>query len=81
MAVGAHNGTLEVVPGKRSRPMAHDGDPENHTIREEDLAGQKRQIIDCGPGSAVFLDSFVPHRALPNRSDKVRWSVVTWMMT
>ncbi|MEO7424457.1 MAG: phytanoyl-CoA dioxygenase family protein [Fibrobacteria bacterium] len=78
--VGAHNGSLEVVPGIRTGPMAHNGDPENHTIKEEDLEGQRKLIIECGLGSAVFLDSFVPHRAIPNLSDAVRWSVVTWMM-
>jgi hypothetical protein len=77
---GAHNGSLEVVPGIRSKPMAHNGDPENHTIKEEDLEGQRRLVIECDLGSAVFLDSFVPHRAIPNLSDTVRWSVVAWMM-
>lgn len=79
--VGIHNGTLEIVPGRRAKPMAHHGDPNHHTIREEDLAAQEKKILDCSLGSAVFLDSFVPHRAIPNLSDSVRWSVVIWMTT
>ena len=76
-----HNGTLEVVPGIRSGPMAHDGDEWKHTIRDQDLEDQKKVIVECDQGSALFLDSFAPHRAIPNLSDEVRWSVVTWMMT
>ncbi|MDB5048769.1 MAG: hypothetical protein JWO30_1840 [Fibrobacteres bacterium] len=80
--VDAHagNGTLEVVPGIRAFPMAHEGGPAGHTIREEDLEGFGKRIVDCDAGNAVFLDAFVPHRALPNPGDEVRWSVVTWMM-
>lgn len=78
---GLHNGTLEVVPGMRPQPMAHNGGPEKHTILDEDLEGHEKKVIDCSLGSAVFLDAFVPHRAIPNLSGQVRWSVVTWMMT
>lgn len=76
----ALNGTLEIVPGLRCHPIAHNGDPENHTILEEDLDGHRKKVLDCSLGSAVFLDSFVPHRAIPNLSGEIRWSVVTWMM-
>lgn len=31
--------------------------------------------------AASAMDAFVPHRALPNRSGQVRWSVVVWMMS
>ncbi len=80
MSVDAGNGALEVVPGKRAFPMAHEGDPDKHTIREADLEGHGKRVIDCALGTAVFLDAFVPHRAIPNLSNQVRWSVVTWMM-
>jgi Phytanoyl-CoA dioxygenase (PhyH) len=76
----AGNGTLEVVPGIRTAPMAHEGDPTKHTIHEDALDGMERVVIECGKGSALFLDSFVPHRAVPNLGDEVRWSVITWMM-
>jgi hypothetical protein len=76
----AGNGTLEVVPGIRTGPMPHEGDPSHHTIREADLAECPRTIVDCEEGRALFLDSFVPHRAVPNLSGEARWSVVTWMM-
>jgi phytanoyl-CoA hydroxylase len=77
----AKNGTLEVVPGIRAFPLEHKGDPHGHTIREEDVEGFEKKIVNCPEGSALFLDSFVPHRAIPNLSDQIRWSVVTWMMT
>jgi phytanoyl-CoA hydroxylase len=77
----AGNGTLEVVPGIRAFPLAHEGEPDGHTILDEALHGMERRVVDCNAGSAVFLDAFVPHRAIPNLSDTVRWSVVTWMMT
>lgn len=77
----ASNGTLEVVPGIRSFPMPHDGDPSKHTIAEADLAENPKTLVECPEGSSVFLDAFVPHRAIPNRSGQVRWSVVVWMTT
>jgi phytanoyl-CoA dioxygenase PhyH len=77
----ASNGTLEVAPGIRTFPMDHEGDPSKHTIREQDLAGSAKTIVECPEGSSVFLDAFVPHRAIPNRSGQVRWSVVAWMMS
>jgi hypothetical protein len=80
MDVDIHNGTLEVVPGMRDYPMVHNGDLQNHTIREEDLEGLEKRAIRCPRGSALFLDAFVPHRAIPNLSDQARWSVVVWMM-
>jgi hypothetical protein len=76
----ASNGTLEVAPGIRAFPMDHEGDPSKHTIREEDLAAFDKTIVTCPEGNSVFLDAFVPHRAIPNRSGQVRWSVVVWMM-
>lgn len=76
--VTEYNGTLEVVPGRRSCPIPHD--PVSHIIREEDLEGQDRKMLECGLGSAAFLDSFLPHRAIPNLSRQVRLSVVVWMM-
>lgn len=77
----AGNGTLEIAPGIRTAPMRHEGDPSRHTIRAADLAECPKTIVDCAEGRAVFLDSFVPHRAVPNLGGEARWSVVTWMMT
>ena len=74
------NGTLEVAPGIRTFPMDHEGDPSKHTIAEADLADCPKTIVECPEGSSVFLDAFVPHRAIPNRSGQVRCSVVAWMM-
>jgi hypothetical protein len=76
----ASNGTLEVAPGMRPGPVSHRGDPHGHTIREEDLAKDAKRIVACPEGSSLFLDAFVPHRAIPNRSGEARWSVVAWMM-
>jgi hypothetical protein len=79
--VGPDNGTLEVVPGIRSRPMEHEIRPEGkHIIPEASLAGCPRRPILCRKGDGVFLDSFVPHRALPHPGDEVRWSAVAWMI-
>jgi phytanoyl-CoA dioxygenase PhyH len=77
----ASNGTLEVAPGIRTFPMEHEGDPSRHTIAEADLADCPKTMVECPEGSSVFLDAFVPHRAIANRSGQVRWSAVVWMMT
>jgi hypothetical protein len=60
--------------------MDHDGDPSRHTIGEGALLGMPRAIVECREGNSLFLDAFVPHRAIPNLSDEVRWSVIVWMM-
>jgi len=57
----AHAGTgpWEVVPGIRSFPMAHEGDPSHHTSPRR-TCGQPQD--DCGlrRRAGVFLDAFVP---------------------
>lgn len=77
----ASNGTLEVAPGIRTFPMEHEGDPYKHTIAEAELADCPKTVVECPEGGSVFLDAFVPHRAIPNRSGRARWSVVVWMMS
>jgi hypothetical protein len=74
------NGTLELVPGIRTGPMRHEIESGRHSIPERDLADHAKILVRCKEGSGVFLDSFLPHRAIPNLSGDVRWSVVTWMM-
>jgi hypothetical protein len=36
-------------------------------------------VVPARRGDVVFLDRFVPHRALPVRHDCSRWAVVMWV--
>ncbi len=76
--VHSDNGTLEVAEGLRDGPVPHDNSSGRFLIPDE-LVGDRRHVIVCGAGSAVLLDRYTPHRAVPNRSTDARWSLVVWI--
>ena len=77
-AVGRSSGTLEVALGARRVPPLSDPlESGGFEVRPEAL-GDRRQAITCGVGSVAFVGPYTPHRALPNHSGRVRWSVVCW---
>ena len=74
------NGTLEVIPGHHPEPYAHQSGTRGFFhIPEEILAEQPREILPARAGDVVFLDRFLPHRTMPNRTDTVRWNIVVWV--
>ena len=77
-AVTEHNSCLQIAPGLH-RGALHDGwkDPETGFLG---LAPQVRQRLEgisvqMAAGDALCFTQLTPHRALPNRSNQVRWSI------
>jgi ectoine hydroxylase-related dioxygenase (phytanoyl-CoA dioxygenase family) len=79
MDAGPGSGGLELVTGRRSSPFTHRQKEGRFEIPEGDLAGLPRLQPDCPAGSVLFMDSYTPHRALPNHSGRARWSLVIWV--
>jgi Phytanoyl-CoA dioxygenase (PhyH) len=74
------NGTLEVLPGVYDKPYQHEQTPEGTFYIRDDLLPDASPItLPCPAGDVVFLDRFVPHRTLPNRTSTIRWNVVMWV--
>lgn len=76
---GPDAGGLELATGRRDAPALHDPAPGRFHIRADALASTPKVSPIVPVGSVLFMDRFTPHRALPNRSGKTRWSLVVWM--
>jgi hypothetical protein len=77
MDAGPDSGGLEIAIGMRTAPIPHD--EISNEIPEAALEGMPRHAADCPMGSAVFVDRYTPHRALPNTSDGARIALVMWL--
>jgi hypothetical protein len=66
-------GGMQVVPGSHKWGVIPHED--NGRIMEEDLRAS--DIVDCPVplGGVLLFDKLTAHRALPNRTDKARWSL------
>jgi hypothetical protein len=78
MDSGPRNGGLEVACGRRDRPFEHREGAAKFEIPDALVDLLPKVQPECPAGSAMFLDRFTPHRALPNLSGKARWSLVMW---
>lgn len=76
--VSEENSCLQVAPG-RHRGRLHDGwnDPETGFLGIAPAERARLRGISIGmkAGDALCFTQLTPHRALPNRSDRVRWSM------
>lgn len=76
--VTEHNSCLQVAPGLHRGPL-HEGwnDPETGFlgIAPEVRDALKGVSVEMQPGDALCFTQITPHRALPNRSNQVRWSI------
>ena len=74
------NGTLEVLPGMYEKPYPHEQTADGaFYIREDTLPTRPPVALPCPAGDVVFLDRFIPHHTLPNRTSTIRWNVVMWV--
>lgn len=71
----AEMGCLEVLPSVvNSGYLRHR--PEGGTsIYPEDIPEMEPESMACSRGDLVLMSRFTPHRGMPNRSDKCRWSM------
>ena len=76
--VTERNSCLQVAPGLHRGPL-HEGwnDPETGFLglSPEVRAALEGVSIEMEPGDALCFTQITPHRALPNRSNQVRWSI------
>ena len=76
--VSEHNSCLQVAPGLHRGPL-HEGwnDPETGFLGLSPEVRQKLEgvSVEMAPGDALCFTQMTPHRALPNRSNQVRWSI------
>ena len=76
--VTEHNSCLQIAPGLHRGPL-HEGwnDPETGFLglSPEVRESLKGVSIEMEPGDALCFTQITPHRALPNRSNQVRWSI------
>ena len=78
MDAGPDSGGLEIVRGRQPLPFEHKEGVAKFEIPDAELAALPKVKPVCPAGTALFLDRFTPHRALPNVSGKARWSLVMW---
>lgn len=65
----AANGSLEMIPGMHRQGMLGEmWAPLTNT----DTGDRPYEAVHCQSGDAVFFDSYVPHRSLPNTTDQAR---------
>ncbi len=76
--VTEHNSCLQVAPGfftNRLRDGHRDEESGFLGLGKEDVRQLKGLSIEMEPGDALCFTQLLPHRAVPNLSDAVRWSM------
>ncbi|SEN16547.1 phytanoyl-CoA dioxygenase family protein [Paenibacillus sp. OV219] len=76
--VTEHNSCLQVAPGFFDNTLL-DGEIDQETdflgLKREDANNLIGISLEMDPGDVLCFTQLLPHRALPNRSDAVRWSM------
>lgn len=76
--VTEHNSCLQIAPGHFTNTLL-DGVIDEASdflgLKKEDAQQLKGISIEMEPGDVLIFDQLLPHRALPNHSDAVRWSM------
>ena len=76
--VNKQNSCLQVAPGTFGRELREavmDDVYRNIGLSEADSESLQPITVEMEPGDVLCFNQFVPHRALPNTSDAVRWSL------
>ncbi|MCQ6559485.1 phytanoyl-CoA dioxygenase family protein [Paenibacillus mendelii] len=76
--VTEHNSCLQVAPDLFTDTLLSGHDDEETGflgLSKEDAKKLRAVSIEMEPGDALCFTQLLPHRALPNRSDAVRWSM------
>lgn len=72
------NSCLQVAPGFYRNDLREGHDDEESGflgLSKADAAALRAVSIEMDPGDVLCFNQLLPHRALPNRSDAVRWSM------
>jgi phytanoyl-CoA hydroxylase len=76
--VTEHNSCLQVAPGFFTDTLLEghrDEESEFLGLSKEDARTLQGVSVEMEPGDALCFTQLLPHRALPNHSDAVRWSM------
>ena len=76
--VNKHSSCLQVAPGTFGRELREavmDDVYRNIGLSEADYESLQPITVEMETGDVLCFNQFVPHRALPNTSDAVRWSL------
>lgn len=68
-------GCMEVLPGAWKQGLLEHVNLGGTTIRPDLLPKTPPLCAECPRGGVVFMSKLTPHRGLPNRSEKVRWTI------
>lgn len=66
-------GCMEIIP--RAHTRGHMDHVTGTTIHPEQLPDTPPIAAECPRGGVIFMSKYTPHRGLPNRSDKARWTI------
>jgi ectoine hydroxylase-related dioxygenase (phytanoyl-CoA dioxygenase family) len=71
-------GCLRVVPGSHKLGRVKDSGGQGATVSElqEKYPIEKALVVEAEPGDVVFFHYFTLHGSMPNRSDKIRKTVL-----
>lgn len=79
----ASGGTIAALPGAWTAPLPHEarqqGPHHFFAIRDDALPDVAPHPLPCDAGDLLVLHRFLPHRTLPNETDRARWAVVVWV--
>jgi hypothetical protein len=68
------------MPGAYDAPYPHQQTEDGSIFVSPDrLPDAPRATLPCPAGEVIFLDRFLPHRILPNRSTCIRGTLVLWV--
>jgi ectoine hydroxylase-related dioxygenase (phytanoyl-CoA dioxygenase family) len=68
-------GCMEVMPGVTEIGLLQHQAEGGTQIVPDLLPDVEGRAAECRKGGIVIMNKYTPHRGLPNRSDKVRWSI------
>ena len=71
----AENGCMEVMPGAFRRGQLDHQAAGGTSIVPEQFPELPARVAACPKGGMVIMHKHTPHRGLPNRSDRVRWTI------
>lgn len=71
----AETGCMAVMPGVAQLGHLEHQSEGGTTIRPDLLPDAEPLVAEVHKGGAVMMNKYTPHRSLPNRSNKTRWSI------
>ena len=68
-------GCLQVLPGVNRIGYVKHQAAGGTTVVPGQIPHMAPVDLECRPGDVIFMHRFIPHRSMPNLSDRCRWSI------